>query len=89
MKDKIRQIDLRVFTNNILASPRALRLDNHYLRHAYMDKSYPEWKGHPPTRATLSEPPFHTFPYKTRRTVYMHKKLEIGSGRRVIQINIL
>ena len=54
-----------------------------------MDKSYPEWKGHPPTRATLSEPPFHTFPYKTRRTVYMHKKLKIGSAGRVTRVNIL
>ena len=84
MKDKIRQIDLRVFTNNILASPRALRLDNDYLRTVYMDKSR-----HPPTRATLSEPPFQTFPYKTRRTVYMHKKLKIRSARRVTRVNIL
>ena len=72
-----------------VSSPRASRLDNDYLRPAYMDKSYPEWKGHPPTRATLSEPPFHTFPYKTRRTVYMHKKLKIGSAGRVTWVNIL
>ena len=44
----------------VLASPRALRLDNDYLRPVYMEKSCPEWKGHPPTRATLSEPPFQT-----------------------------
>ena len=44
----------------VLASPRALRLDNDYLRPVYMKKSCPEWKGHPPTRATLSEPPFQT-----------------------------
>ena len=28
----------------------------------------------PPTRACLGEPPFHTFPYKIRRTVYMRNK---------------
>ena len=47
----------------VLASPRALRLDSDYLRPVYMEKSCPEWKGHPPTRATratLSEPPFQT-----------------------------
>ena len=44
----------------VLASPRALRLDNDYLRPVYMEKSCPKWKGHPPTRATLSEPPFQT-----------------------------
>ena len=44
----------------VLASPRALRLDNDYLRPVYMEKSCPEWKGHPPTRATLSEPPYQT-----------------------------
>ena len=44
----------------VLASPRALRLDNDYLRPVYTEKSCPKWKGHPPTRATLSEPPFQT-----------------------------
>ena len=44
----------------VLASPRALRLDNDYLRPVYREKSCPEWKGHPQTRATLSEPPFQT-----------------------------
>ena len=73
----------------VLASPRALRLDDDYLGLVYMDKSCPEWKGRPPTRATLSEPPFHTFPYKTRRTVYMYNKQMIGSARRVTWVNIL
>ena len=35
-----------------------------------MEKSCLGWQGHPPTRPTLGEP-FHTFPYKTWRTVYM------------------
>ena len=73
----------------VLASPRALRFDHDYLGPVYMDKSCPEWKGRPPTKATLSQPPFHTFPYKTRRTVYMHKKQKIGSASRVTRVNIL
>ena len=73
----------------VLKSPCAFRLDDDYLRHLYMGKSCPEWKGRPPTKATLSEPPFHTFPYKTRRTVYMHKKQKIGSAGRVTRVNIL
>ena len=32
------------------------------------------WKGHPPTWATLGEPTFHLFPYKTWRTVYTRNK---------------
>ena len=36
----------------------------------YMEKRLSRLKGHPPTRATLSEPTFQTFPYKTWRTVY-------------------
>ena len=31
----------------------------------YMEKRLSRLKGHPPTRATLSEPTFQTFPYKT------------------------
>ena len=73
----------------VLKSPRAFRLDDDYLRPVYMEKSCPEWKGRPPIKATLSEPPFHTFPYKTRRTVNMHKKQKIGSASRVTRVNIL
>ena len=73
----------------VLKSSCAFRLEDDYLRPVHMEKSCPEWKGHLPTRATLSEPPFHTFPYKTRRTVYMHKKLKIGSAGRVTRVNIL
>ena len=61
----------------VLKSSCAFRLEDDYLRPVHMEKSCPEWKGHLPTRATQSEPPFHTFPYKTRRTVYMHKKQKI------------
>ena len=39
-----------------------------------MEKICHEQKGHYPARATLGEPTFHTFPYKTLRTVYMRKK---------------
>ena len=31
-------------------------------------------KCHSPTRATLDKPTFHTFPYKTWRTVYIRNK---------------
>ena len=37
-------------------------------------------KCHSPTRATLDKPTFHTFPYKTWRTV---EKQKVGSARRV------
>ena len=39
-----------------------------------MEKICHEQKGHCPTRATLGESTFHTFPYKTWRTVYMRNK---------------
>ena len=48
----------------------------------YMEKTW--WQGHPPTRATLGES-FHTFPYKTWRTVYM-KRRKVGSARRVTRL---
>ena len=62
----------------VLASPRALRLDNDYLRQVYMKKSCPEWKGHPPTRATLSEPPFQTSTFSLILTLF-----KVVSVRRV------
>ena len=40
-----------------------------------MKKTCLEQKGHPLTRATLDEPTFHTFPYKTWRIVKITKKL--------------
>ena len=49
-----------------------------------MKKSYRGKKGHSPTRATLGERPFHTFPYKTWRTVYTRNRL--GSVRRVTSL---
>ena len=36
----------------------------------YMEKSLSRLKGYPPTQATLNEPTFQTFPYKTWRIVY-------------------
>ena len=54
----------------VLASPRALRLDNDYLRPVYREKSCPEWKGHPQTRATLSEPPFQTSTFFLTLTLF-------------------
>ena len=49
-----------------------------------MEKSCLGWQDHPPTRATLGES-FHTFPYKTWRTVYM-KKRKVGSARGVTRL---
>ena len=40
-----------------------------------MKKTCLEQRGHPPTRATLGELTFHTFPYKTGRMVKITKKL--------------
>ena len=62
----------------VLASPRVLRLDNDYLRPVYMKKSCPKWKGHPPTRATLSEPPFQTSTFSLILTLF-----KVVSVRRV------
>ena len=46
-----------------------------------MDKSCQGYKGHSPSPATLGEPTFHTFSYKTWRTVYMKNKRLRSPGR--------
>ena len=46
---------------------------NQNLGSAYVKKTCLEQKGHPPTRATLDEPTFHTFPFKTWRIVKIIK----------------
>ena len=46
-----------------------INVKNENLGPAYMKKICFEQKGHPPIRASLEEATFHTFPYKTWRTV--------------------
>ena len=46
-----------------------------------MDKSCLGYLDHPPSPATLGEPTFHTFSYKTWRTVYMKNKRLRSPGR--------
>lgn len=56
-----------------------------YERWASFIRSNVPGKGHSPTRATprLSEPNFHTFPYKTCRTFYMRTKKKVGPAGKV------
>ena len=42
-------------------------------------------RGHPCTRATLGEPTFSTFPYKTWPN-RLHEKLKLGLARRVARL---
>ena len=46
-----------------------------------IDKSCPGYLDHSPSPATLGEPTFHTFSYKTWRTVYMKNKRLRSLGR--------
>ena len=58
-----------------------------------MEKPCPGWKGYSPTRATLGEQTFRTFPHKTQRTVctrgstYFDGKLTLLVGPTFFHIN--
>ena len=52
----------------------------------YMEKRCTGKNGHPPTRATLGEPTFHKFPYKTWWTIENHEKQKVGSARRATRL---
>ena len=64
------------FTKTKTPVPYSFSMQEHFfLGPVYMEKNCPGWKGHLPSRATLDEPTFHSFPYKTWRTIYMRKKM--------------
>ena len=49
-----------------------------------MEKICRRKKGHPPTQATLDEPTFQIFPWKTRPTVYTRNKKLAGLKERPV-----
>ena len=63
-----------VFPTNTLRSSKNCKFA------PYMKKSRPRLKSHSPTRATLREPTFATFPYRNLAFNYTKKQI-VGSAR--------